>query len=705
MPEPCLEPVLLKKMNLEHLPFGRGAEQQGQQASENDYWWKGLIGNICFKPMDDTCSEFRDSLELEATRILSNLDLAAEFLPTSKMGRILSGVNAIAGQVTDDADVKLARDLAFRAIEIYLRHGYLMPDEEVKTSKNQLLACQHVKPSTSVKLIADRSFHAEPKPRFVTWMTGFETPVFITNFEHPRTDLTGIDACQCEESLRTKLEQLQQDAPNMKPKKSSTNEEKEESKTNWINIYRSGFSPGSTAQEVSLRLNALFSDELSGPNRREMNDVDKTLRSVARTIFNCLHTATGCGALYNHQGLIFFKVRQEIVHKTLSFIEHTKEKTMDDDIENPDGGNVDDGCPYDDWHTETDDELLNGEYEPGQHVVTDVNHFVGYSHKIRKVSQNTVYVSGLMQCDKGLGVILPLIAFIKSLNHESQDKDKTADREQLVDQFDRLLTLFNSFAKCRLEQKQRESSFPLHNLNPGCPFEYVDAIKLKKLVTNSLPVIDDHRNSYAFIGKWGKVKPVVLKVFAVDCETSHTDMENETKMYRYIYRTAGDLLGTILPRIVAMTKHYVGPALHRDVLVTELVGEEIKYDNEDKEYFIERRDCGIEQVIHSTGRMAILKAALKSLSALHARGIVHQSVGLRNMRIEGYPLYKEEMKDGKDIDCKVWWVDLGKAKLIDGDESWREMVNEGFKLARILKVQMEMADDEILGMIMANAKI
>lgn len=708
MGKPFLERVLLKKMNLEHLPFGIGAEQQAQQALEDDSWWKGLIGNVCFKPMDDTCSEFRKSLENESRRMQSKFSLTSEAVSTTKMGRILSGVNVIACKVTDEADVKLAQDLTFRAIEIYLKQALLMTEEEVLMRKNRLLILKHIKPSTSVKLIADRSFHSDPKgSRSSPWATRFETPVFITNFEHPRTELTGIDACKSEESLRIKLEQFQQEAQDMKPKESSTNDEEKETEKNWTNMYRSGVSPGSTGEEVSQRLNVLFSHEVFGPNRTKRNDANKTLSSVARTIFNCLHTATGCGALYNHQGLIIFKVRQELVHKTLTFIKHSKKKSEEttmnaDDKENRGGENVDDACPYDDWNTETDDELLNNE-EPGQWVVTDVKHFTGYSHKIRKVYQNTVYVSGLLQCDKGLGVIFPLIAFIKSLDHEMQSRVKTSDEERLVDQFDRMLVHFNIVAKRRRVLKQRETSFPLDNLNPRCPFENVDGIKLQRLVTNSLPVIADHRNSYTFTGVWEEGKQVVLKVFAVDCETSHTDMKNEAKMYRYIYRTAGDLLGTILPRVVAMTKHYVGPALHQDVLVTELVGEEIKYDHENEEHFIVKRKY--EQVIGCTGRILILKAALKSLSALHVRGIVHKSIGLRNMRIEGFPLDENEIEDDDDIDCKVWWIDLGKSKVIDGDECWRELVNEGFKLARILNVRLEMADNEILGMIMANAKI
>lgn len=708
MVKPFLHRVLLKKMNLEHLPFGEGAEQQVEQGLDDDSWWKGLIGNVCFKPMDDTCSEFQDSLQTEAGRMQYKLYLRSESVSTTKMQPILKEVNAIACQVSDDADVRLAQNLTFHALEIYLRETQFVTEEEINTRENDLLIFKHIKPLTSVKLIADRSFYADPKGfSKSSWVNRSEKPVFITNFEHPRTELTGIDACQEKESLRIKLEQLQQEAQDVKLTKPSTNDEEKEGKINWTKLYRSGISPGSTGEEISQRLNALFSHELFGANRTESNDANRTLSSVARMIFNCLHTSTGCGALYNHNGLITFRVRQELVLKTLTFIKHSEKKSeetiMDVDKENCNGENVGETCPYDDWNTETDDELLNSE-EPGQFVITDVKHFNGYSHKIRKVYQNTVYVSGLMQCDKGLGVIFPLVAFIKRLDREAQRLAQSSDNERLVDQFGRMLRHFNIIVKRRRELNEKEASFPIHNLNPGCPFEYVDVTRLQRLVTNSVPVITNNENNHMFIGKWAG-KRVILKVFCVNSETSYEDMKNESKMYRYIYRTAGDLFGTILPRIIAMTKHYVGPALYRDVLVTEIVGEEIKYDDKHGEHFIVKNNCKYDQVIDSAGRMLILKAALKSLCALHARGIVHKSIELRNMRVEGFPVYEDEIEEDDDIDCKVWWGDLGKAKLIDGDQCWREMVNEGLKLARILNVQLEMTDNEIFGMIMANAKI
>lgn len=122
---------------------------------------------------------------------------------------------------------------------------------------------------------------------------------------------------------------------------------------------------------------------------------------------------------------------------------------------------------------------------------------------------------------------------------------------------------------------------------------------------------------------------------------------DEIRIYQKLQREHGDVLGSVVPRLIA----FRDDPMPEVTLVTEKVGKGLR-----------RREDGCLLVgegaqweeVEEGGKEGILSAATESLKRLHGCGIAHGDIALRNLRVErckGGLLRKEGWR--------AWWVDLG----------------------------------------------
>ena len=140
-----------------------------------------------------------------------------------------------------------------------------------------------------------------------------------------------------------------------------------------------------------------------------------------------------------------------------------------------------------------------------------------------------------------------------------------------------------------------------------------------------------------------------------DC-VGHVDREID------VYEVLEDLQGSVIPRVI---ESGLDPVYSTGmVLITEKVGMEVTYTE---------REIVVDGTALDRENLLLFKEkGMEGLRKMRAHGVIHGDVSLRNMRVS--------MKEGK-VD-RVWWIDLGEARLCDstGDgrkgsaESW---VSEG----------------------------
>ncbi|CDF33904.1 protein kinase [Chondrus crispus] len=147
---------------------------------------------------------------------------------------------------------------------------------------------------------------------------------------------------------------------------------------------------------------------------------------------------------------------------------------------------------------------------------------------------------------------------------------------------------------------------------------------------------------------------------------------NEIDVYEEVVSKHSHLLGTVLPRLVALWKQPPTDA----VIVSEYVGEALtrRTDSSAKTELL----LG-SKVLDTNDCRLLQDAAFEALEKLHSTGLRHRDVHERNIRAT------REVGERGDVIWKVWFIDLGLASLSgnldeaaqDEDELWRATYYSG----------------------------
>ena len=154
---------------------------------------------------------------------------------------------------------------------------------------------------------------------------------------------------------------------------------------------------------------------------------------------------------------------------------------------------------------------------------------------------------------------------------------------------------------------------------------------------------------------WNGDMEVAVKYWNCASQEGLDMIVNEAEVYEEVADTCPHLLGTVLPRVVALWKE---PATDT-VVVTEHVGESLTIETNENGHSEVLR-CG-NVVLDSRDSELLTHAAHKALTELHDTGLRHMDIGTRNMRA------RREVDEKGAVTWRVWFIDLGLAYFSQDD--------------------------------------
>ena len=150
----------------------------------------------------------------------------------------------------------------------------------------------------------------------------------------------------------------------------------------------------------------------------------------------------------------------------------------------------------------------------------------------------------------------------------------------------------------------------------------------------------------------GDMKVVLKWWFGYDKEYIPV-MHHEMRMYCMLATKHPEVMGVVVPRLVAVGMHYWFDA----VLAVEFVGERVQR--------VKDRVMVGSEVLGKEDVEMLLDAASHSLKVLHECGIMHGDVAARNIQAERVT---DELGNKK---WRVWWIDLGCATVCWRESGWK----------------------------------
>ncbi|CDF36950.1 unnamed protein product [Chondrus crispus] len=202
-----------------------------------------------------------------------------------------------------------------------------------------------------------------------------------------------------------------------------------------------------------------------------------------------------------------------------------------------------------------------------------------------------------------------------------------------------------------------------------CAFLEQDAAPLyqpeliRRLMEASDDIITTDGHS-TVLRSWNGDIEVAVKYWNCASQEGLDMIVNEAEVYEEVADTCPHLLGTVLPRVVALWKEPVTDT----VVVTEHVGESLSMETNENG-LNEVLRCG-NVVLDSRDSELLTHAAHEALKELHETGLRHMDIGARNMRA------RREIDEEGAVIWRVWFIDLGLAYFSQDDRDKEQDEND-----------------------------
>ncbi|CDF35248.1 unnamed protein product [Chondrus crispus] len=177
---------------------------------------------------------------------------------------------------------------------------------------------------------------------------------------------------------------------------------------------------------------------------------------------------------------------------------------------------------------------------------------------------------------------------------------------------------------------------------------------IRRLMEASDDIITTDGHS-TVLRSWNGDMEVAVKYWNCASQEGLDMIVNEAGVYEEVADTCPHLLGTVLPRVVALWKE---PETDT-VVVTEHVGESLSMETNENG-LNEVLRCG-NVVLDSRDSELLTQAAHEALKELHETGLRHMDIGTRNMRV------RREMDKKGVVIWRVWFIELGRAYFSQDD--------------------------------------
>ncbi|CDF35247.1 unnamed protein product [Chondrus crispus] len=186
---------------------------------------------------------------------------------------------------------------------------------------------------------------------------------------------------------------------------------------------------------------------------------------------------------------------------------------------------------------------------------------------------------------------------------------------------------------------------------------------IRRLMEASDDIITTDGHS-TVLRSWNGDMEVAVKYWNCASQEGLDMIVNEAELFEEIADRCPRLLGTVLPRVVALWKE---PATDT-VVVTEHVGESLSIETNENG-LNEVLMCGTV-VLGSRDSELLTQAAHEALKELHETGLRHMDIGTRNMRA------KREIDEKGAVIWRVWFIDLGLAYFSQDDRDKEQDEND-----------------------------